>query len=46
MVAIGVKKDDDAAAGSRRKVFFGKGFIVEGVEKELRKGLGRGILFG
>jgi hypothetical protein len=46
MVAVGVKEEDDAAAGSRGQVFFGKGLIVEGIEKELGKGLGRRIFFG
>ena len=46
MVAVGVKEEDDTAAGSRGQIFFGKGFIVEGVEKELGKGLGRRVFFG
>jgi hypothetical protein len=32
MVAIGVKKDDDAAAGSRGQVFFGERLVIQGVK--------------
>jgi hypothetical protein len=32
MVAVGVKEEDDAAAGSRGQVFFGERLVIQSVK--------------